>query len=136
MDEQKKDPGFNRRDFLRKAAITGAAAAWAAPVIHTIAATPAFAQTNGTPVAQNCFHSNADPAQSCMDACTTTCPQGGGEQCDGFGGPPGEVQGPCAVYCNISPGNQCCNSGLCNPGNFTCAPGDPAAVYTGSLSGC
>jgi hypothetical protein len=130
--DEKKGSGLNRRDFLRRAAITGAAAAWAAPVIHTIAATPAFAQTNGTPVAQSCFHSNdANPEQSCMDACTQSCQ---GHQCDGFGG--GQVHGPCSVYCHISPGNQCCNPGLCNPANFTCSSGDVTATYHGSLSGC
>jgi hypothetical protein len=128
--------GLDRREFLRRAAVTTAAAAWAAPVIQTVAASPAFASTNGTPAPGGCFHSNADPAQSCMDACTSACGEGGGELCDGFGGPPGEVQGPCAVYCGISPGNQCCNPGLCNSANFQCTPGVDPAVYTGDLTGC
>jgi hypothetical protein len=131
VTEERKD--MHRRDFLRKAAVTGVITAWAAPVIQSIAATPAFAQSVGTPTGGGCFHSNADPAQSCMDACTSSCT---GEQCDGFGGPAEEVQGPCAVYCDISPGNQCCNAGLCNPANFSCSPGDAAATYSGSLSGC
>lgn len=128
--------GINRRQFIRRAAVTTAAAAWAAPMIQTVAASPAFAGTNGTPAPGGCFHSNDDPAQSCMDACTSACGGGGGEQCDGFGGPAGEVQGPCAVYCTISPGNQCCNPGLCVSSNFTCEPGAPAAVYNGPTTGC
>jgi hypothetical protein len=127
--------GLNRRQFLRRAAVTTAAAAWAAPVIQTVAATSASAGANGTPAPGGCFHSNdADAAQSCMDACTGAgCT---GDACDGFGGQPGEVQGPCSVYCAISPGNQCCNPGLCNPANFSCEPGAPAAVYSGDLTGC
>ena len=131
MAEERQD--LRRREFLRKAAMTGVITAWAAPVVQSIAATPAFATTVGTPTGGGCFHSNADPSQSCMDACTSVCT---GEQCDGFGGPPGEVQGPCAAHCRISPGNQCCNAGLCNPGNFSCSPGDPAATYSGSLTDC
>lgn len=131
--EGQEGKGMQRREFLRKAALTGAITAWAAPVVQTIAATPAFAQSVGTPTS-GCFHSNPDPSLSCQDACHDAgC---SGKQCDGFGGPPGEVQGPCAVYCDISPGNQCCNPGLCNPDNFTCAKGDPAATYHGSTSGC
>jgi len=124
--------GIERREFLRKAAITGAIAAWATPVVQSIAATPAFASTVGSQRTA-CFHSNADPSQSCMDACTSTgCT---GNQCDGFGcGPNG--CGPCATYCGLSPGNQCCNSGLCNPGNFHCNRGDTHATYSGPLSGC
>src|SRR5262245_7416720 len=131
-----KRSGLDRKEFLRRAAVTTAAAAWAAPVIQTVSASPAFATTNGTPAPGGCFHSNDDPAQSCMDACTSACGEGGGELCDGFGGPPGEVQGPCAVYCGISPGNQCCNPGLCISGNFDCTPGVDPAVYTGDLTGC
>ena len=128
--------GLNRRQFIRRAAVTTAAAAWAAPVIQTVAASPAFAGTNGTPAPGGCFHSNdADPSQSCMDACTSAA-NCSGEVCDGFGGSPGEVQGPCAVYCNGSPGNVCCNPGLCNSANFQCTPGVDPAVYTGDLTGC
>ena len=61
MSDERKS--VDRREFLRKAAITGAAAAWAAPVIQTVAATPAFAQTAGTPAV--CDHS------ACVAACNT-----------------------------------------------------------------
>ena len=50
--------GLNRRQFLRRAAVTTATAAWAAPVIQTIVARPAYA---GTPVV--CDHS------ACIGAC-------------------------------------------------------------------
>ncbi|MGH2660509.1 MAG: twin-arginine translocation signal domain-containing protein [Actinomycetota bacterium] len=121
MSDREKT-GLNRRDFLRRAAATTAAAAWAAPVIQTIAATPAFASTNGTPRV-GCFHSpdedHPDPAQSCMDTCTGKCDgitDHPGDRCDGFGDP----DGPCGIWCNISPGNQCPNSNFCNPDCFTC----------------
>jgi hypothetical protein len=130
LDAEEK--GIERREFLRKAAITGAIAAWATPVVQSITASPAFASTVGS-TRQACFHSNNDPNQSCMDACTSTgCL---GHQCDGFGcGPDG--CGPCATYCGTSPGNQCCNSGLCDPSNFHCNAGDTHATYSGSLVGC
>jgi hypothetical protein len=46
-----EDPGngIGRRRFLRKAAVAGAAAAWATPVVNTITASPAFAQVGGSP---------------------------------------------------------------------------------------
>ena len=46
--------GLDRRQFLRKAAATGAAVAWTAPVVKTITGTPAFAQsTSGSPQFQD-----------------------------------------------------------------------------------
>ena len=59
MDEEKK--GMDRRQFIRRAAVTTAAAAWAAPVIQTVTASPAFA---GTP--EECDHSG------CIGACAGT----------------------------------------------------------------
>lgn len=35
--------GIDRRQFLRRAAVAGAAAAWTAPVVKTVVGTPAFA---------------------------------------------------------------------------------------------
>ncbi len=114
-----------RREFLRKAAATGVAAAWAAPMIQTVAATPAFAQTAGTPSQGGCFHSVGDNG-GCMGACTSAgCT---GNQCNDV----------CQRYCPPGTGNDnpCCNPGLCNPANFSCAGGGAVATYSGSLSGC
>ena len=47
---------LNRREFLRKAAITGAVA-WAVPVIQSVAATPAYAQTPAVRTPRGCQHS-------------------------------------------------------------------------------
>jgi len=106
-DERKS---VDRREFLRKAAITGAAAAWAAPVIQTVAATPAFAQTAGTPAV--CDHS------ACVAACNTN------ETCRGEKSPistgPGSgnlCEYRCRNFC--PPGTPCsaaCTAaGLCVP---------------------
>ena len=43
METEKERDGFDRRQFLRRAAVAGAAAAWAAPVVKTVVGTPAFA---------------------------------------------------------------------------------------------
>jgi len=122
---------LNRRAFLRRAALTGVGVTWAVPTIQTIAATPAYAQTNGTPVDQGgCFHSTGVNG-GCMPACADLagCT---GNQCGGPGG-------PCTTYCapGQGGGNPCCNPGLCDPGNFQCST-DPrgVATYAGSLAGC
>jgi hypothetical protein len=122
--EERKDGGLDRRDFLRKAAIGGAAAVWAAPVINTIAATPAFAQTQGSREVQNCYRGGCVSACMDCDGCSTPCRS---EQCDGAGS-------PCATYCS-GPGGVCCNSQLCDPSKFHCRLKNPA-VFTGSLVGC
>ena len=96
MEEKKS---LERRDFLRKAAITGAAAAWAAPIVQTVAATPAFA--TGTPAP--CPKSD-DPNTSCMSRC----------QDSGGGG--------CGSACQ----NQCANGGaLCTNGVCVDSACDP-----------
>jgi hypothetical protein len=84
-DEQKG--GLNRREFLRKAAITGAVA-WAIPVIQTVAASPAAA---GTPFCDhslcvnNCIQARCvgltgqarqDCNKACQTHCMTACPPG------------------------------------------------------------
>ena len=124
-----------RRDFLRTVAATGAAV-WVAPLIETVAATPAYAQTQGTPTPGACFHSEGDSG-GCMGACGGVC---GGDQCGGFSNPSGtQVQGPCTTYCPPGTGgdNPCCNPGLCVAGNFTCSPDQHgAATYNGPLDGC
>ncbi|MGH2573176.1 MAG: twin-arginine translocation signal domain-containing protein [Actinomycetota bacterium] len=47
MDAE-ESTGLERRTFLRKAALTGLAAAWAAPIVQTVAP-PAFATGDVTP---------------------------------------------------------------------------------------
>jgi hypothetical protein len=84
--------GLNRREFLRKAAITGAVA-WAVPVVQSISATPAYAQ--GTPFCDhslcvnNCIQARcvgltgaarAACNAQCQSHCMTACPPG--SQCD------------------------------------------------------
>lgn len=143
---------LDRRAFLRRAGMTGLAAAWVAPVVQSIAATPAYATTVGqTPVPEDCFKS-IGATGGCMGACTASgC---GGSACDGkdddpcnphYGG-----QGPCQYFCPSGQGgdNPCCNPGLCVIGNFECLtvpdcehPGNPhktvkIAVYNGELDGC
>jgi hypothetical protein len=139
--------GLDRREFLRRAAITGAVV-WAAPVVQTVAATPAYAQERGTPVEEDCFHSvGGQDGEGCMGACTSVCdrpggPGGGGNACDGTDpdqcNPLG--QGPCQTFCPSGQGgdNPCCNPGLCDPANFTCVrvANCTIAAYTGSLVGC
>jgi len=133
MSNRERDD-LKRRDFLRKAAITTAAAAWAAPVIQTVAATPAFAQAQGTPppTEDGCAHS-IGPNGGCMGACGSVC---GGNQCGGFANQGGQTEGPCTTYCPPGTGseNPCANPGLCDPGNFVCSEErEGAATYTGPL---
>jgi len=94
--------GLNRRQFLRRAAITTATAAWAAPVIQTIAARPAYA---GTPVV--CDHS------ACIGACALS---GDANSC---GGPPGQV---CAAACGQfgcgTDGLICSDPAVCDPARW------------------
>lgn len=118
MSEERKS--VERREFLRKAAMTGVVAAWAAPVVQTVAATPAFAQTQGTP--GPCFHSvNVDEGKlrGCMDTC-----QASGSGCGGA------CAGICGPVCQSNqrglPGNQCCNDGYCVASNWSnCAYSGP-----------
>jgi hypothetical protein len=107
MENEKR--GMDRRTFLRRAAATTAAAAWAAPLIQSVAASPAYA---GTP--QVCDHS------ACIGACAAS---GNASTC---GGPPGTV---CADACGqfgCSEGGQICSTtAACVPGNWT------SCVFTG-----
>lgn len=125
--------GLNRRDFLRKAAMTTAAAAWVAPVIQTVAATPAFAADQGTPAEDECNHSTGLNG-GCMGACGSVC---GGDQCGGQTNPSGTQQaGPCTVHCPPGTGNDnpCQNAGLCEPANFVCSSEQHGlATYVGPL---
>lgn len=125
--------GMRRREFLRKAAVTTVTAAWAAPLIKTVAATPAFASTQGTPPPGDCFHSEG-PNGGCMGACGGKCT---GDQCGGFDNPSGTQQaGPCTVHCPPGQGsdNPCLNTGFCDPNNFVCSPEmHGVATYVGPL---
>lgn len=143
---------MDRRTFLRRAALTGVATAWAAPVVQSIAATPAFAQTNGqTPVPEDCFHSiGGETGGGCMGACKASGCKG--EACDGVDPDPCNPfyggDGPCQYLCPSGQGggNPCCNPGLCTASNFecltvpNCEPGRPetvqVAIYNGPLVGC
>lgn len=132
-----------RREFLRRAGIAGAAAVWAAPIVNTIAATPAYAQAVGTP--QPCFKSTLNAAGwSCMDACAASgCT---GDACDGVDADPNQIycnQGPCQFFCPSGQGgdNPCCNPGLCDPANFFCDKVTDQkkgwiAIYNGPTVGC
>lgn len=102
---------MNRRQFLRRAAVTTAAGAWAVPVIHSVAATPAFASTVGTP----CDHSlcvaacNAVPGcrgrgGNCQKICNKLCPRPGVVGCGGFVG---------------SEGRPCYDASACQSGTFS-----------------
>src|ERR687892_2332746 len=96
---------LNRREFLRKAAITGAVA-WAVPVIQSVAATPAYAQAQGTPT---CVHS---PAAAGIPSCKGACGQAGQAQCGK------DCGGGCETICAACTGgmqNPCPHNGYCNP---------------------
>jgi hypothetical protein len=97
--------GLNRREFLRKAAVTGAVA-WAIPVIQTVAASPAAA---GTPF---CGHSE------CIAACIAgRCGNLTGSAraaCNQF------CQSQCDQLCPIPPeggaeNRECTNPNVCDP---------------------
>jgi hypothetical protein len=107
---------LNRRDFLRKAAITGAVA-WSLPVIQSVAASPAYAQTACTPNA--CQHSLAgDSGGGCMRACQDSSPGGCGAVCNQ----------QCQTFCNC-PGNFCRCSAVCVTANWSnCQYGGPACT--------
>lgn len=98
-DNEKNE--LNRREFLRKAAITGAVA-WAIPVVQSVAATPAYAQTQGT----LCPHSTPDTAGgSCMGSCHSR----------GFAACGKDCGGGCAAICNVACSGGQCPPQYCNP---------------------
>jgi hypothetical protein len=107
---------LNRREFLRKAAITGAVA-WAVPVIQSVAANPAYAQT--TP---GCFHSlGGETGQGCMGAC----------QASNGCGPACSTQ--CNTLCPVNPpanNRPCTNPKACKRACWV------DCVFTPSAPGC
>lgn len=132
--------GLSRREVLKRAAIVGGVA-WAAPVVQSLAATPAFAQGSPAP----CFKSTGPPEIGENGGCMAACQESGcgGNSCNGLDADPDnpQGQGPCQCYCPSGQGasNPCCNTGLCDPSNFTCHNQGTAtewAEYTGSLAGC
>ena len=121
-DEERNE--VNRREFLRKAAITGAVA-WALPVVQSVAASPAYAQTACSPRA--CQHSlGGSSGQGCMGACQGSG-QGCGAACNQFCGAAG---GPCDC-----PGNFCKCTAVCVTANWNnCVYQGPAC--TGPCPAC
>ena len=128
---------MDRRTFLRRAAMTGAAAAWAAPVIQTVTARPAFAQTSS---AFTCTHStspfidvngNLQASGGCMQACQNANPNP-------------NLQAPCEAICDSACPNectgtdrQCINGDFCDSSNFFHTQpenGCTVAEYNGSVS--
>ena len=116
-----KGSGLDRREFLRRAAVTTAAAAWAAPVIQTVSASPAFATTNGTPQPDNCFHSiNVDEGK--LNGCMETC-----KAQDDICGPPDGVRAAiCNPACNLP--ENACPPEFCDPACWGCSVSDPDEV--------
>jgi hypothetical protein len=101
MTDEKRNE-LNRREFLRKAAVTGAVA-WAVPMVQSVAATPAYAQMGGTV----CQHSEGP--NNCMDACKSRGVAACGKDCGGG----------CADICNPACAQGTCPPQYCNAGCFT-----------------
>jgi len=128
-----KGSGLDRREFLRRAAVTTAAAAWAAPVIQTVSASPAFATTNGTPQPDGCFHSiSAGKPNGCVNTCKLrdtgedeelgTIPEGE-TIC---GGPDGTCNDICFPACNLP--NNGCPPEYCDLACWGCSGTDPIFI--------
>lgn len=100
---------IQRREFLRKAAVTGAAAAWAAPLVQTVAATPAFAHGTGTP--SPCHHSiGGISGGGCMQACQQSGPGGEGGGCGAA------CNDQCSPLCPVgTPDRHCACEQACDP---------------------
>jgi hypothetical protein len=145
LEEDEVKPGMNRREFMRRAAITGAAAAWAAPAIQTLTARPAFAST-GTPV--ECHHSFGpwftNGVQQCdTGGCMQACKAAAGCQ-DECGSVSSTAADACQQVCdqacpNVAGSNerQCCDGSFCDSANWTlnqCGGPGQQACYVGSAS--
>jgi len=123
-DQEKK--GLNRREFLRKAAITGTIA-WAIPVVQSVAATPAYAQT----LSPGCPKSD-DPAGS-GGSCTGTCHA----VCQANTDPPTECGTSCAGVCDsVCVPSIGCPPYACNPGCWSCTGSPGTSNCTASLQPC
>lgn len=104
--------GLNRRDFIRRAAATTAAAVWAAPIVQTVAATPAYAQSQGSPAPGGGCFKKADAAEGKMAGCIDTCHSSGCQQ------PNEECATICYGVCNL-PENACPDE-YCDPTCWAC----------------
>jgi hypothetical protein len=128
---------LKRREFLRRAAITGAAAAWAAPVIQTVAAGPAYA--GSTPA--DCFHSLNGGCMAACNACSTGTAVEENVDCSNPGSACAQL---CCCYCHPGQGgdNPCCNPELCDPSQFECVKSNDGSgqivsvTYGGAVAGC
>jgi hypothetical protein len=103
MDKD-RDKGMDRREFIRKAAITGAVA-WAVPVIQTVGATPAYAG-NGTVLCQHSI--GGDTGDGCQGACQAS--DGCGNDCNDICGPTCDCPGrfcPCDEICDSANWENC-----------------------------
>jgi hypothetical protein len=146
-DEVKK--GMDRRTFLRRAAVTGAAAAWATPIIQTVTARPAFA-ANGTPV--ECSHSSSpwftDGEEQCSTGgCKQACKASFNCQDNCADAAAGESNDACTLACDVAcpegssnplGSRVCCDGSFCDSANWSltgaCGGPDSRACYTGEVS--
>jgi hypothetical protein len=122
-EEEEVKGGLNRRQFIRRAAVTGAAVAWAVPVIQTVTASPASAQTLGD-------------FSACNGACNGTANKG---TCTGVTGgtfaPNTGCQSICAALCG-GPGGICCTPDALDPSKFCVGSADQThACYFGATCG-
>jgi hypothetical protein len=93
---------LNRREFLRKAAVTGAVA-WAVPIVQTVAATPANSAAAGTVCKLSGGHLN------CRDACQSRGQAACQQDCSAG----------CNTICNPACPDGLCPPQYCNPACFT-----------------
>ena len=124
MDQHvEQEDHLRRREFLRRAAVTGAVV-WAVPTIDTIVAKPAFA---GTSPQGDC--------STCNGACNAAGPQQKGA--NGNGG--NACLALCKALCPSDHGNGCAGGICCNTDAFSsanfCSPPDGIACYFGTLGG-
>lgn len=106
---------LGRREMIRRAAVTAGTAVWAVPVIRTVAATPAYAQSQTSPVADH---------SACVAACNASADQAGRSECKRGG----RCEGLCDLLCPKPTeggleGRPCINcASAANPSAFSFAP--------------
>jgi hypothetical protein len=102
--------GVKRREFIRRAALTGAALS-SLPVISTIVARPAYAGTPQTCDWSGCVgacaqvwkHCGGPPGQVCQDECTNVC----------GGRPPHSDCSSCVASCDVGFWHADCTHDAC-----------------------